>query len=637
MKKITLLLSMLVFAFMGNATNYLDETFNYTVGTLKPNWTAAGTIGTWSSDFMIDATALTYSNTGGTPFLSGTGKSMTCDYQSPYGSTNYYLYKPFNGSAVSTGTVYASFLYSPNGALNSQSNAPLLYLTGTSSTSGVSVYVGKALAPNDVINFRFGTTRGSSTSGDIKWSTTEYSMDTYKSSVFFIVLKYDLVAQTSYLFVNPVVGTLTEPTADASDATSASPKSSIQMLEVKTNGNTKTVYKISGIRVATTWAEAVAPKSTASPLATPTVGTASSITATGFTANWTAVTNAVGYDVKVFLGTNLISTTNVSGQTSSSLAITGLMSGLTYTYKIIAKGDVTNNSDSELSTASTSFTTLDPYASNALNTDFGDVSWGEAVTTQPTSGTYPSSSINGFDLSAAVLYTGIIKGIRGETHTNRIAIDKSTYGGKVIIPTVNSLAQIEIHATAGTAGNGFQLKEFDATTNTWNAIGGTYIYDANSKAAGTDSIYIIPISRSTPTKFRIENPTNGGIYLLQVIIRTTNPTLLAKPIVSDASGILANGFTANWTAVPNATGYQVYVYQAGTLISGAPFSVSGQSSVSLAIVDLLAETAYSYKVQAIGDNYATYADSFLSFASSVTTSTATELNNSDKRMFFEFF
>ncbi|HRZ97308.1 MAG TPA: hypothetical protein P5084_07100 [Paludibacter sp.] len=635
MRKITLLFALIAITLMGNATIYFDETFNYTDGTLKTNWTAGGTIGTWSSDFMVSGTPLSYSNTGGIPFLSGLGKGMTCDYQTPYGATNYYNYKSFNSTPVTTGTIYASFLYSPNGTLNTQSNAPILLLTGTASTTGVSVYVGKALAPNDATKFRFGTTRGSSTSGDIKWGSTEFVNETYKTSVFFIVLKYDLSTQTSYIFIDPVVGSAVEAPVEASDATStSSTKSSLQVIEVKTNGSTKTVYKLGGVRVSTTWAEAVAPQSTAAPLSTPAVGTASLVTATGFTANWTAVANAVGYDVKVYLGANLISTTNVSGQATESLAITGLMSGIGYTYKVIAKGDITNFSDSELSAASTSFTTLDPYASNALNTDFGDVSWGEAVLVQPATGTYPSSNVNGFNLNAAVLYTtnGVVKGIKGESHTNRIALDKLAAGGMVTFPTVNSVEQIEIHATAGTAGNGFQLKEFNASTNTWNAIGGTYVYDANSKASGLDSIYIIPISRTVPTKFRIENPTNGGIYLLQVITRTTNPSLLSKPIVGGASGISSTGFSANWNKVTNATGYKVFVYDGTTLIDGAPYSVIGENVETLSIIGLTPETAYTFKVQAIGNGDFSLSDSFLSFAGIATTSTATGIAFSDQKI-----
>ncbi|MFT3753738.1 MAG: fibronectin type III domain-containing protein [Paludibacter sp.] len=361
------------------------------------------------------------------------------------------------------------------------------------------------------------------------------------------------------------------------------------------------------------------------------MGTATSVTANGFIANWTPVSNAVSYDVKIYLGENLISTTNTIGQTTDNLTITGLTPGLTYTYKVIAKGNITNYSDSNPSAASSAFTALDPYAANTLNTNFDDSSWGEAVVTQPTSGTYPSGSINGFDLSAAVLYSRTIKGIKGETHNNRIAIDKQANGGKVTLPTVNSVEQIEIHASAGSEGNGFVLKEFIPSTNTWAAIGGTYVYDINTKNAATDSIYIISVSRSVPTKFRIENPTNGGIYLMQVITRTTNPALLAKPTIGTVSAISPTSFTANWTAVPNATGYKVYVYQGTTLLNGTPFSVNGQSTETLSISNLSNETAYTFKVQAIGDNYATYSDSFLSIAGSVTTSTTTGLSSNGNK------
>lgn len=630
MKKITLILTMIAMALMASATVYLDETVNYTVGTLKPNWTAAGTIGTWSSDFMVDATPLSYSNSGGIPFLSDLGKSILCDYESPYGSTNYYCYKPFNSSVVTTGTVYASFLYTPNGSLNTQSNAPLLYLTGSSSTNGVSVYVGKALSPNDAVNFRFGTTRGSSSSSDVKWGSTEFSMDTYKSSVFFIVLKYDLGTQTSYLYINPVIGTSTEPVAEATDAISASPKTSIQMLEVKANGSTKTVYKISGVRVCSTWSEAVAAQSTASPLPAPSVGTPTDVIANGFTAHWSPVDHATGYDVKIYLGTNLVGTTNASGQATSNAAITGLMSGMTYTYQVVAKGDGVTYSDSDPSASSSEIKTLDPYATDAIHTDFNDGTWGTIAGSIPTSGSYPTYSVNGFDLTAATLCIGSIAGIKGESHVNRIAIDKLANSGNVALPTVNALKQIEIHATAGTAGNGFQLKEFNPSTNSWTAIGGTYTYDAATRTAGTDSIYIISLDRTSPTKLRIDNPTNGAIYIWQIITRNTNPVLLSKPVVLDASNVTTSGATANWTPVENATGYKIYVYQGTTLIAGAPFSVNGQTINSFDIINLAASTTYSYKVQAIGDGDINYSDSFVSSAiefSTVITGTDNLKNN----------
>ncbi len=640
MKKITLLMVLIAISFAASATIYLDETFNYSTGALKTvgaagSWVAGGTYGSWASDFNVESNALTYSNAGGTFCLSGMGNKVDCNYQSPYGSTNYYNYKSFTGTAITSGTVYVSFLYTPGGVTNAQSQAPIMSISIPGSTTGVQVWVGKGLAPNDATHFRFGTTKGSTTSTDIKWGT-EFP-NSMLSDVFLIVLKSYVESTSancvSSVFINPVIGTTTEPSVYTSDATSTSSvRTTLQTIQFKVNGSSKEVFKVSSVRVSSTWAEAVQAKSTAAPLSPPVVGSASSITDKGFTANWTSVTNAIGYDIKVYLGPNLISTTNVSGQATQSAVITGLMPGLTYTYKVIAKGDVTNYSDSEPSEASTDITTLDPYATNSIHTDFNDEpTWGTPIDLLPATGSYPSSSVNGFELLSSVLYTGTIKGIKGETHTNRIAIDRLSGGGKVMLPTLNSVEQIEIHATAGTAGNGFQLKEFNPSTNAWIAIGGTYVYDANSKNAGTDSIYIISISRAVPTKFRIENPTNGVVYLYQVITRTTNPTLLAKPTVNDATGILATKFTANWTPVANATGYKVWVYQGTTLVKTV--EAAGQATSSVEVTGLEQDTEYSYKVQAIGDGDVNYSDSYLSVASiAFSTGNTTSVSSANKNI-----
>ncbi len=623
MKKITLLLTFCTIFTFAKATVIIDETFNFSVANLasEATWTTTGTL-TTGTGRNIEAGGLIYSNAGGNYIHSGLGKKINHDYSA---GSNYIAYKTF--STISSGVVYLSFLYQPNGD-QGQTASEILGLSSSTTNSAVKIWAGKQ-TDGTKNPYRIGLTRSSTASGDIVWSSSTYST----SDVLLIVIKYDLSTYAATLFINPIIASTSEPTPVATAETDGTTRTSLINLMFKHNGSSLAKFFVSGVRVSTTWTEAVAAQSTASPLTTPTVGTASATTASGFTANWTSVANAVGYDVKVYLGANLVSTTNVSGQAIESLAITGLMSGLTYTYKVIAKGDITNFSNSDPSAASATVTTLDPFAANTINTDFGNISWGEAVLSQPASGSYPSSSINGFDLSAAVLYTGTVKGIKGESHTNRIAIDKSSIGGKITFPTVNSVEQIEIHATAGTAGNGFQLKEFDATTNTWSAIGSTYVYDANTKATGLDSIYIIPISRSVPTKFRIENPTNGGIYILQIITRTTNPALLAKPTVGEASGVTSTGFTANWTAVANATGYKVYVYQGTTLVEGAPFSANNQATESLAITGLTPEIAYTYKVQAIGNGDVSFSDSFLSFAASTTTSTTTGLNSNVTKNF----
>lgn len=348
----------------------------------------------------------------------------------------------------------------------------------------------------------------------------------------------------------------------------------------------------------------------------PAIGSASSIGSESFIANWSTVTNAIGYIVKVYQGTNLISTNSISNQGTTSFSIGGLTPNTSYTYTVIAKGDGVNNSNSDESVPSAIVTTLNSPAS--ISTDFSDVIWGmpQPLASPFVAGSFPSSSMNGFDFVSAGLSEGNTKDLKGIIHTNRISIDKSSYSGKVVLPAVSSIQQIEIHGSAGTAGNGFSLKEFNSGTSTWDLIG-TYIYEQPTKNAGMDSIYIIPISRSTPTKLRIENTSSGGYYLYQVITRTTNPSELAAPLLDAVTVKNSTGFTAKWISSLNATGYIVRVYQGTTLVSTTP--VDGQGTTSLAITDLLNQTDYTYNVQAVGDAGITYLDSHLSFPSAIVT------------------
>ncbi|MEI6752866.1 MAG: right-handed parallel beta-helix repeat-containing protein [Paludibacter sp.] len=70
-------------------------------------------------------------------------------------------------------------------------------------------------------------------------------------------------------------------------------------------------------------------------LATPTVG-APSTSATGFTANWSTVTNALSYDVKVYQDGSYVKTVNVANPAATSVSINGLQYNTTYTFTVTA-------------------------------------------------------------------------------------------------------------------------------------------------------------------------------------------------------------------------------------------------------------------------------------------------------------
>lgn len=629
MKKITLLLALIAITGVAGATVYLDETFDYADGALKTvgagsSWLSGGTYGTWSTDFMVQTPSLTYSNDGGTFFLSGQGKGVYCNYQTPYGSTNYVNYRNFTGSAITNGTVYVSFLYTPTSVTNNQSQAPIMSISVPGSNTGVQVWVGKASVPNDGTHFRFGTTKGSTSSGDIKWGATEFPNSTL-SDVFLIVLKSYVESTAtncvSSVFINPLVGSTTEPAAYATDATStANVRTSLQTIQFKVNGSSKEVFKVSGVRVSSTWAEAVASQSTSAvPLDAPLVGSASAVGAESFTANWTAVANATGYAVKVYQGETLHGTYDAEGQSTESLFIKGLMTNTAYTYKVIAKGDAIDYSNSEESAASSQFTTLEGLTS--IETDFSDETWGTLYTSenQPASGSFPSSYHNGFEIENTFLYDISKYDSRGERKDYGLRMDRMTNGGMVVLPTVKSLEQVEVHAIPGGAPRSITLKEL--VDGVWTSIG---TYEMTSSVDYKE--FIIPLSRAVPTKLRIENAGSGQVTLYQIITRTTNPTLLDVPVVGVASAVNSNHFTANWTAVANATGYKVRVYQGTTIVKTV--DVSDQATESVQVTELTPETEYTFKVLAVGDAFVNYADSYLSAASTpFTTGITSGLDN----------
>lgn len=505
MKKIILPIIFSAFAYAAGATVYLNETFNYSVTSLaqESSWTTAGTLTTGTGRNII-STPLTYSDNGKTYILSGTGKTLNSDVAT---STDYKSYKPFSPTAVNTGQVYLSFLYKP-GVAQSQTNSEVMGLAdGTS--QGPRLWVGKGTL--NTANFRFGLTRGITTGASIIWNSTEYS-DT--QATFLIVIKYDFSNNTASVFINPALGTISEPTAAITDNTTSTFRTQLNNLWLRCTGSSAAKFNIGGICVASTWAEVVADKNTPK-LVSPTVGTATSVTGEGFIANWSTVSNAQGYKVKVYQSTTLVGTFPVNGNSVSSLVINGLLPNTTYTYKVIATGDGINFTDSDESAASESFNTLNTGI-DAINTNFGDGTWGETAVSY-TSGSYPTTTINGFNLVKAYLQSSSLTCQTGENHVNRILLDKSSQNAAIEFPTLKTVGEVEIHAATGTDAMSFRLEEW--VNNQWQ-VENTY-----TTRKSPDSIYVIPLLRSANTKLRIANNTGSGLYIYKILTRTLQETV----------------------------------------------------------------------------------------------------------------
>ena len=332
-----------------------NETFDYTVGPLagQGSWTEAGTFTAGSGTRTIGLGALTYSDAGGSYILSGAGKSMTVSILSGSTASDFKAYKPFSATSINSGVLYLSFLLKVNANVSSTNQEAFGLADGTS--AGPKVLVGKTTTGF----YKIGTVRGSTASGDYKYAATPTSLTV--GSTYLIVLKYNFSTSTSSVYINPTLGGTEPANPEISDNTSATIRTKLSNLWSRAQGVVVQNLSIGGVRVSTTWAEAVATTAPveAVQLDAPLSGSATNITTTGFTANWTPMDfNATGYYVKVYWGSILYSTTSVSGQSTSYKDITGLITGLSYTYKVIAVGNGTTYTDSDTSASSEIFTLL---------------------------------------------------------------------------------------------------------------------------------------------------------------------------------------------------------------------------------------------------------------------------------------
>jgi hypothetical protein len=593
MKKITILFVLIALFSYTKAAVILDETFDYSVSNLAtaPGWSATGTLTTGTGRNIVTP-ALTYSNTGGTYILSGVGKAIHTDVTA---STSYLLTRSI--STINTGVYYFTYMYKA-GVVQTQT-AVEVFGMGTGTSAGPRIWVGKTATTG---NWKFGITRSSTTTADVSWDTQEFSN---VDEVVLLVIKHDFSTGVSSFYINPTLNG-TEPAVPAASNNNGTARTSLNNLWFRANGSSMFNYSVGGARLSTTWAEAVQAVSNAPQLSAPEIGTATNVAAESFTANWTPVANAIGYTVKVYQGSTAAVTVNVDGQATASQFVKGLLTATNYSYKVIAKGNGLDFSDSDESAASTSFTTSEglTYINTVLNDGTWGTLWVEA--NQPAAGSFPSSYQNGFDLTNTFLYDITRYDLRGERKQYGLRMDRMSNGGMVVLPTVKSLEQIEIHAIPGGAPRSITLKELVGAS--WVTIG---TYEMTSSVDYKE--FIIPLSRAVPTKLRIENAGTGQVTLYHIATRTTNPALLTAPVVGSASGISATGFTANWQSVANATGYKVRVYLGTDNV--VTVDAAGQSTESVAVTGLEPETTYTYKVYAVGDGFDAYADSYLSDAS----------------------
>lgn len=342
----------------------LDETFEYNDFINTSNWITTGTVTSPNTGRTIDVNPiLSYTSDGNTYILSERGKTLTNDYKSE--TTNYLSGRSFTSEAISETSslnkVYISFLYKVKSQGGTQSE--IIGITDAlNNTTGVKLWYGKGATTT---TFKLGITKNSGSSAAIQWYNPSVALDA--NATHLIVLKYDFSTATASFIVNPSLNSTAEPAANAFDDGTVNlvttSKTSLSHLLMRGNGSNASYFYMGGLRVSQSWADAVAIQQVLPRLNTPTIVDATNISATSFDASWTTVENAMGYDVNVYWGSNLFVKKTINGQSSSSLQIIDLVPDVTYTYQVVAKGDLNSYSNSQPSDASTPFRLLIPTAS----------------------------------------------------------------------------------------------------------------------------------------------------------------------------------------------------------------------------------------------------------------------------------
>lgn len=671
MKKTLLILaSLLLWVCSSSAAVLLVEDFDYVAGTAigeLDGWTTTGTVSTGDGR-VTNATVLEYSNAGGTYGQSGS-KSLRHSYSV---GENYISYKGF--SKINSGAVYLTYMYKADGK-QSQGQSELPGLTNSSSSPSARPWVGQlASGTTDGSVYRFGLTLSSGKGNDIKWSEGEYSM----ADVQLIVLKYDFVNSSAALFINPTLGTSEEPVANVTDNT-GTVRSSIETLMFRNNGSSKANYYIGGVRVSTTWEEAVRA------IETPPIGTASiatnfddgtwgeiattaytfgsypSSTINGFQLNAAGMLNkSINYAETEETFTNRISLDKMSNGGSVTLPAVSTIDQVNvyastgtenqdiklqqYNYRTGLWEDIDTYHFAEKAICYKFTTTINSNvavrlrlvnASNGVKYiwkiettpnvskerlvyNFSDAVWSDLGTSSTT------KTLNEVDFTECLYASGNYYATTAEKFTGRIQLTSS--GNMMELPAVVSAESMDIYAASGSADKNLTVQQYNYYTAAWEDV-----TTLNFAAGGVYYRKTVTLNSESITRLRLVNADGSRKYVLKIVTYTSEPATLSAPETLAATNISAHSFTTNWNAVAGATGYRVIRYDntgklqrvetVGADITTFTFRDSGEKGVA-------PETDYSYAVVAIGDGETTV-DSELSAPEAVTT--AAEITDSYTR------
>ncbi|HCW06665.1 MAG TPA: hypothetical protein DGG95_04785 [Cytophagales bacterium] len=368
------------------------------------------------------------------------------------------------------------------------------------------------------------------------------------------------------------------------------------------------------------------------PPAVPTATQATSITQTGFTANWNPVTGATSYSIDV--ATDAAFTSILSGYSNLAVAttstgVTGLSSGVTYYYRVRSVNSGGNSTYSN--TISLITIPADPIASSAtaITTNSFTANWATSAGAASylldvaTDNSFNSilSSYNNFLVNGT---SSVISGLSsGTTYYYRVRATNSG-GTSFNSATINVLtipsAPVALAATAVNLNSfvanwssviGATFYTIDVATDNAFAnlvysninVGNAFSYNAASLTTGTTYYY----------RVRANNSSGNSIYSNTISTTTLNVVTLQASALT-FSNISSNSITANFTSGNGSS--RIVVVSASALIGlpvngitysananfgsgntlGNGYVVYNGSSNNITVTNLAAATNYYFRV-----------------------------------------
>ena len=361
----------------------------------------------------------------------------------------------------------------------------------------------------------------------------------------------------------------------------------------------------------------------------PVASAATSITTSGFTANWSASAGATGYRLDVSTSNTFVS--YVSGYqdldvgNATNRAVTGLSADTSYHYRIRAY----NGSGASASSSTISVTTAGnppnapvAGAATSITTSGFTANWSASagatgyrldVSTSNTFVSYVSGyqdldvgnatnrGVSG--LSAGTNYYYRVRAYNGSgTSSNSSTISATTTSDPPNAPVASAATSITTTGftanwSASTGATGYRLDV--STSNTFVSYVSGYqdldVGNASSRAVSN-------LSASTTYYYRIRAYNGSGTSANSgtIAATTANPPAPAPPVVGAASSITNTGFVANWGASSGATGYRLDVSTNNSFSSylDGYQNLDIGNATNLAVSGLTAGTTYYYRVRA---------------------------------------